>query len=90
MAALLPTEAFEPIDPKSYARFSVSPLEVGRYVSDRVYVSYEHQFGSTIGRSAANSNEAQVKYRLPHHGELDTAVGDAGVAGVYLYWTFKY
>jgi autotransporter translocation and assembly factor TamB len=90
MAAVLPTETFEPVDNESTRRFALSPLEVGRYVSDRVYVSYEHQFGASLGRSAANANESQVKLRLPHGGELDTAVGDAGVAGVYLYWTYRY
>ena len=90
MAAILPTETFEPVDNQSQARFALSPLEVGRYVSDRVYISYEHQFGASIGRSAANANESQIKVRLPHGGELDTAVGDAGVAGVYLYWTYRY
>ena len=90
MAAVLPTEAFEPVDNESTRRFALSPLEVGRYVSDRVYISYEHQFGASLGRSAANGNESQVKLQLPHGGELDTAVGDAGVAGVYLYWTYRY
>ncbi|MDB4969945.1 MAG: hypothetical protein JWN44_5634 [Myxococcales bacterium] len=90
LAALVPTETFEPVDNKSDARFSLSPLEVGRYVSDRVYISYEHQFGASIGRSAANANESQIKVRLPYGGELDSAVGDAGVAGVYLYWNYRY
>ena len=78
------------MDNKSAARYALSPLEVGRCVSDRVYVSYEHQFGASLGRSAANANESQIKVRLPHGGELDTAVGDAGVAGVYVYGTLRY
>ena len=90
MAVLVPSETFEPVQDNRTARFALSPLEVGRFVSDRIYVSYEHQFGATIGRSAANVNESQIRLRLPHGGELDSTVGDAGVAGVYLYWTYRY
>jgi autotransporter translocation and assembly factor TamB len=89
LADVLPAESLAPVE-RSRARFALSPLEVGRYVSDRVYLSYEHQFGTSLGRSAANANESQIKVRLPHGGELYTAVGDAGVAGVYLYWTIHY
>ncbi len=90
MAAQLPIETFQPADDKTASRFELSPIEVGRYLSDHVYISYEHQFGASIGRSASNANESQIKVGLPHSGELDTSVGDAGVAGVYLYWTYRY
>lgn len=87
LAPGLPIDVARPLDQQSYSEFSQSPVEVGRFVSDRVYVRYAHRFGTGVGRSAANENEASAEYRLGDGFELDTTFGDAGVGGIYLFWT---
>jgi autotransporter translocation and assembly factor TamB len=89
LAPSLPIDVVRPLDQQSYAELSQAPLEVGRYVSDRIYVSYAHQAGSRMGRSAANSEEARAEYRLGGGWELATTFGDQGVGGVFLMWTAK-
>ena len=64
---------------------------MGRFVSDRIYVRYEQRYGgSRLGRSAANADEASAEYRLGKGFELTTTFGDAGVGGVYLFWTARH
>jgi translocation-and-assembly-module (TAM) inner membrane subunit TamB-like protein len=89
LAPSLPIDVVRPLDQQSYAELSQSPLEVGRFVSDRIYVGYEHRSGPNMGRSAANANEARAEYRLGHGWEVDTIFGDGGVGGIYLFWTKK-
>lgn len=91
VAPTLPIDVVRPLDQQSYAELSQSPLEVGRYVTDRIYVSYEHRFGSRMGRSEANANEARAEYKLGSkgHWQLDTTFGDGGVGGIYIFWSTK-
>jgi translocation and assembly module TamB len=66
-------------------------LEVGKYVTDTVYVSYVHQFGSTmVGTQRVNSNEADLEWRFKKHYEVEGAFGDAAVGRVNFYWTIRY
>jgi translocation and assembly module TamB len=66
-------------------------VEVGKYITDSVYVSYVHQFGSTfVGTQRFNANEAELEWRFKKHYELETAFGDAAVGRVNLYWTIRY
>jgi translocation and assembly module TamB len=66
-------------------------IEVGKYITDTIYVSYVHQFGSTtIGTQRLNSNEADLEWRFKKRYELETAFGDAAVGRVNLYWTVRY
>ena len=66
-------------------------LEVGKYITDTVYVSYVHQFGSTfVGTQRFNANEADLEWRFKKRYELETAFGDAAVGRVNLYWTIRY
>ncbi|HXU71680.1 MAG TPA: translocation/assembly module TamB domain-containing protein [Polyangia bacterium] len=66
-------------------------LEVGKYITDTIYVSYVHQFGSTfVGTQRFNANEADLEWRFKKRYELETAFGDAAVGRVNLYWTIRY
>jgi translocation and assembly module TamB len=66
-------------------------VEVGKYITDSVYVSYVHQFGSTfVGTQRFNSNEADLEWRFKKRYEVETAFGDAAVGRVNLYWTVRY
>ena len=62
-------------------------IEVGKYISDRVYLSYAHLFG---GSETQNRNEAHVEYRITRRWLLETVFGDAGVGGVDALWTYRY
>ncbi len=66
-------------------------IEVGKYITDSIYVSYVHQFGSTfVGTQRFNANEADLEWRFKKRYELETAFGDAAVGRVNLYWTVRY
>ena len=66
-------------------------VEVGKYITDTIYVSYVHQFGSTfVGTQRFNANEADLEWRFKKHYELETAFGDAAVGRVNFYWTIRY
>jgi translocation and assembly module TamB len=66
-------------------------VEVGKYITDTVYVSYVHQFGSTfVGTQRFNSNEADLEWRFKKRYELETGFGDAAVGKVNLFWTVRY
>jgi autotransporter translocation and assembly factor TamB len=86
LAPSLASGAARPPALPSYAGFLQTPLEIGRFISDRVYVRYTQRFGAQLGRSAVNANEARAEYRLGRGFELDTTFGDEGVGGVYLFW----
>jgi len=62
-------------------------VEVGKYLSERIYLSYVHIFG---GSEHQNTNEADIEYRMTRHWLLQTAFGDAGVGGLDLFWTYRY
>jgi translocation and assembly module TamB len=62
-------------------------VEVGKYLSPRVYLSFVHVFGAPEND---NTNEAQVEYRMTRHWVMQTAFGDAGVGGVDFLWTYRY
>ena len=66
-------------------------VEVGKYITDSVYVSYVHQFGSTfVGTQRFNANEADLEWRFKKHYELEKGFGDAAVGKVNLFWTIRY
>jgi translocation and assembly module TamB len=66
-------------------------VEVGKYITDSIYVSYVHQFGATfVGTQRINSNEAELQWRFKKHYELETAFGDAAVGRLNLFWTIRY
>jgi autotransporter translocation and assembly factor TamB len=62
-------------------------LEVGKYISSRVYLSYAHVFGASVEQ---NANEASVEYRISRRWILETIFGDAGVGSVDALWTYRY
>ncbi len=62
-------------------------VEIGRYVGDRIYLSYAHVFGAG---DTQNSNEAQIEYRLTSRWIIETVLGDSGVGGVDALWTHRY
>jgi autotransporter translocation and assembly factor TamB len=61
-------------------------VEVGKYVTERIYLSYAHIFGAPVN---ANQNEAHVEYRMTRRWMLETIFGDAGQGGVDALWTYR-
>ncbi len=62
-------------------------LEVGKYISSRVYLSYAHVFGASTEQ---NANEASVQYTISRGWILETIFGDAGVGSLDALWTYRY
>jgi autotransporter translocation and assembly factor TamB len=66
-------------------------LEVGKYITDNIYVSYVHQFGTTMsGLHRVNANEANVEYRFRGRFATNIRYGDAGVGFIDFSWTLRY
>jgi len=66
---------------------TTASVEVGKNLTDRIYVGYARVFGATLGE---NADEARLEYRLTRRLMLQTEFGDAGVGGVDLFWTYRY
>jgi len=62
-------------------------VEVGKYITERVFLSYVHVFGAN---DQENRNEAHVEYRMTRRWLLQTTFGDAGVGGLDVFWTYRY
>ena len=62
-------------------------VEVGKYVSERIYLSYAHIFGAPDN---ANQNEAHVEYRMTRRVVMETVFGDAGQGGLDTLWTYRF
>jgi hypothetical protein len=62
-------------------------VEVGKYVTERIYLSYAHVFGAPDN---ANQNEAHVEYRMTRRVVMETVFGDAGQGGLDTLWTYRF
>lgn len=62
-------------------------VEIGKTLTDRVYVGYAHIFGAVENE---NSNEGRFEYRMSRSWILQSEYGDAGVGGFDLLWTTRY
>jgi len=84
---VLRVEKAESTPEQAAAGLLAERVEVGKYVSERLYVSYAHVFGAT---DAQNANEAQAEYHMTADWLAQTVFGDAGVGGVDAFWTRRY
>jgi len=75
---------------EGYTGLGETRLEIGKYITDSVYLSYAHQFGSTSGTRRVNANEATLEYRFLKRYQLETAFGDAAVGRLNFYWTIRF
>ncbi len=69
--------------------FSTTRVEVGKYLSSRIYLSYTHQFGVANPLGPQNSNQATIEWRFARQLRLDTTFGDAGIGSADLYFTLR-
>ncbi|MDB4980045.1 MAG: hypothetical protein JWM82_797, partial [Myxococcales bacterium] len=85
---VLRVESVKQVNDEGYATGdSDTRVEVGKYISDRVYLSYAHVFAAP---QDANQNEAHVEYRLTRRWMLESVFGDAGMGGVDALWTYRF
>jgi translocation and assembly module TamB len=75
---------------EGYNVFGTTRVEVGKYLTDNLYVSYTHQFGSMSGTRRMNSNQLQLEYQFLRSFALETLFGDAGVGALDFYWTKRF
>lgn len=61
--------------------------EVGKYITERLYVGYRRVFGAS---AEENANEGLLELRLTARWMLMAVFGDAGVGGVDLLWNYRY
>ncbi len=74
-----------------YTGLNSTRLEIGKFLSDNIYVSYAHKFGATqIGTRKVNSNEGEFEYRFLRHFALDVVLGDAPSGRSDLFWTVHF
>lgn len=65
-------------------------LEVGKYITRRIYLSYVYQFGAQAGARRSNTHEAHLDLSILRNLSLVTLFGDAAVGAVKLYWTRRF
>lgn len=63
-------------------------LEVGKWITERLYVGYERGFGSSDGTK--NANTLKLELQLAPRFMLEGAFGDAGVGGLDLLWLRRF
>jgi autotransporter translocation and assembly factor TamB len=73
--------------PQASAGALATRVEIGKNLTDRVYVGYSRIFGAGENE---NSNEGRFEYRMSRRWVLQSEYGDAGVGGFDLLWTTRY
>jgi autotransporter translocation and assembly factor TamB len=61
--------------------------ELGKYITERLYVGYRPVYGAAADE---NAHEFLLEYRISLRWLLAAAFGDAGVGGLDLLWTYIY
>lgn len=61
--------------------------EVGKYITERLYVAYRRVFGAS---AEENANEGLLEFRLTARWMLVAVFGDAGIGGIDLLWNYRY
>ena len=74
-----------------YTGIAQTRLEIGKYLSSSIYVSYVHQFGALqIGTQVLSANLGTFEYRFKRHYALDLTIGDAPEGRADLFWSIRY
>jgi translocation and assembly module TamB len=74
-----------------YTGLASSRVEVGKYLTDNIYVSYNRLFGQRqIGTRRLNANEGELEYRFKGRFVLVIVGGDAPAGRADLFWTYRF
>jgi autotransporter translocation and assembly factor TamB len=74
-------------DKKTGAAQLRAEAEVGRYLTERLYLGYRRVFGAS---AQENANEGLLEYRISAHWLLTALFGDAGVGGLDVLWNLRH
>ncbi len=75
----------------SYGGVTSTRVEIGKYITESIYVSYVHQFGQTqIGTRRISANQGDFEYRFLKRFSLDLSIGDAPAGRADLFWTLRF
>jgi translocation and assembly module TamB len=74
-----------------YTGIAQTRLEIGKYLTNSIYVSYVHQFGALqIGTQVLSANLGTFEYRFKRHYALDLTIGDAPEGRADLFWSIRF
>lgn len=85
----LPVDVLK-LDVANQGSFGQARIEVGKFITPRLYLSYSHQFGGPISFQPRNANQATIEWRFARRLHLGTTYGDAGVGAVDIYYTTRF
>lgn len=71
------------------ARAGQAKVGVGRYLTDRLFVSFDKRFGAGE-EEASNANEVRFDYRLSRQWSVEGNYGDGREGGVDLLWKRRF
>jgi autotransporter translocation and assembly factor TamB len=64
-------------------------LEVGRYLTERIFVTYSHRFSvATSGMHRQNTSEVSAEYRIRPNLMASVRYGDGGIGGITVSWVW--
>jgi translocation and assembly module TamB len=66
-------------------------IELGKYITESIYVGYVHQFGQIqIGTRRLSQNQGDFEYRFKRRYALELSIGDAPAGKADLFWTLRF
>jgi translocation and assembly module TamB len=65
-------------------------IEVGKFVTPKLYLSYVHQFGQPNVLQPRNSNQATVEWRFAPRWQLEVTYGDANVGAADVFFRLRF
>ena len=77
----------ETTDEKTGEKKLRAEAEVGKYITDSLYLGYRRVFGAAEDE---NANEGRLEYRISSQWLLMALFGDAGVGSLDVIWTYRY
>jgi translocation and assembly module TamB len=88
LSAELPLDVFS-IEAGDSGGLQGTRLEVGKYISDKIYVGYTGRVGE-VANERQNSNAVRFEYQFHPSWSLEANYGDARSGGLDLIWSKEY
>lgn len=88
LSAELPLDVFS-IEAGDSGGLQGTRLEVGKYISDKIYVGYAGRVGE-VANERQNSNAVRFEYQFHPSWSLEANYGDARSGGLDLIWSKEY
>lgn len=65
-------------------------IEVGKFITPKLYLSYVHQFGQPSVLQPRNSNQATVEWRFAPRWQIEVTYGDANVGAADVFFRLRF